>query len=79
MKEETSGMGWRVSVSIISFFGLLIFFIIWLFFYAGTFNIYQNIAVVIAAILVFVGVNGAAWAPWGMKHGCDDKPKSKKK
>ena len=45
--EKTTGFGWRVSISIIMTFGWLIFLVIWLFFYAGNFNIYQNIAIFI--------------------------------
>ena len=66
---KTKGFGWRVSLSIIVGIGWLIFLILWLFFYASGFNIYQNIAIFIVSILVVGGVLGAAWAPWGMRHG----------
>lgn len=62
------GMGWRVSVSIITFFGAVIAAILWLFFYAGGFNIYQNIAVVVVIFLVFIAIMGTTWASWGMKN-----------
>ena len=68
-KECPEGMGSRVSVSILSFFGLLSFVVVWFFFYADSYSLYQNIAVVIVALLLFLAVNGAVWAPWGMKHG----------
>lgn len=61
-------MGWRVSVSVIAFFGAIIAVIVWLFFYAASFNIYQNIAIVIVIILAFVAVMGGTWASWGMKQ-----------
>jgi hypothetical protein len=67
--ECPEGMGWRVSVSILTLFGLIGFLVIWLFFFADGFSIYQNIAVVMVGILAFVAINGAAWAPWGMRHG----------
>jgi len=73
MKDEeimkTKGFGWRISLSIISGVGWLIFLIIWLFFYATDFNVYQNIAIIIVSILAIGGIMGATWAPWGIKHG----------
>ncbi len=62
------GMGWRVGVSIITFFGLIIAVILWLFFFASNYNPYQNIAIIIVIILVFIAVMGATWASWGMKQ-----------
>ncbi len=66
---RTPGFAWRVSLSILSVFGLVIFFILWLFFFANSFSAYQNIAVVLAAVLVFIAIMGASWASWGMKYG----------
>ncbi len=62
-------MGWRVSISIVTFFGALIAAILWLFFYAGSFNVYQNIAVIVVIFLIFIAVMGATWASWGMRQG----------
>ena len=67
--EKTEGMGWRVAVSIVTFFGSIIAAILWLFFYAGGFNAYQNIAVIVVIFLVFIAIMGATWASWGMKQG----------
>jgi hypothetical protein len=61
-------MGWRVAVSIVTFFGAVIAAILWLFFYAGNFNVYQNIAVIVVIFLAFIAVMGAMWASWGMKQ-----------
>ncbi len=66
--KEPEGMGWRVAVSIITFFGSIIAVILWLFFYAGNFNVYQNLAIVVVIFLVFIAVMGATWASWGMKQ-----------
>ena len=55
-------------------FSLLTF--IWLFFYATEYNVYQNIAIFIVSILAFGGIMGAAWAPWGIKHGHKFEKKS---
>jgi hypothetical protein len=65
---RSEGMGWRVGVSIVTFFGAMISVIIWLFFYAGTFSVYQNLAVVVVILLAFVAVMGATWASWGMRQ-----------
>jgi hypothetical protein len=62
------GMGWRIAVTILTFFASIIGIILWLFFYAGNFNVYQNIAVIVAILIGFVAVMGATWASWGMKQ-----------
>lgn len=67
-RTRPEGMGWRVGVSIITSFGALIAAIIWLFFFAGGFSVYQNIALVVVIFLVFVAVMGATWASWGMRQ-----------
>lgn len=64
--KNTEGMGSRVTASIITTFGFAISLILWLFFYAGGYNVYQNIAVVVVMILAFVAIMGATWASWGM-------------
>lgn len=66
---RTPGFAWRVSLSIVAFFGLVVFFILWLFFFADSFTVYQNIAVVLAVLLIFFAVMGASWSSWGIKYG----------
>ncbi|MDE1851348.1 MAG: hypothetical protein KGH69_01505 [Candidatus Micrarchaeota archaeon] len=63
------GMDWRVGLSIIVFFGTVAGAILWLFFYAGSYSIYQNLAAVIVMFLIFVALMGAVWASFGMKQG----------
>ena len=41
------------------FFGLIIFIILWLFFYAYDYTVYQNIAVVLASVLAGLAILGA--------------------
>ncbi len=67
-RKQPEGTGWRVSVSIVTVFGFLISVILWLFFYAEKFNVYQNIAIVVVMLLAFVAIMGATWAPWGMRQ-----------
>ena len=66
--RRPEGMGWRVGVSIFSFFAAIIAVILWLFFYAGSYNAYQNLAIIVVIFLAFVAVMGAVWASWGMKQ-----------
>ena len=68
MMRET-GFKSRVAASIIIPLGLIIFLIIWFYFYADSYNIYQNIAIFLVSVLAVGGLMGAMWAPWGMKHG----------
>ena len=66
---EVPGFGWRISLSIFVGTLWLVFLILWLFFYAEAYTVYQNLAIVIVSILVIGAILGAAWAPWGMKYG----------
>jgi type VI protein secretion system component VasK len=70
-KMDMRGFGWRVSISVLVSIGWLAFLVIWLFFYAGGYTIYQNLAVFLASILIVAAVMGASWASWGIrqKHG----------
>lgn len=78
-KEIPPGLGPRVVVSIIVFFGLLIFAIIYVAFYAASFSLFQKIAVIVVAILVATAILGAMWASWGIKYGkeCQEKFRDK--
>ena len=61
----------RIVASIVIPFALFIFWIIWFFFYAEDFNIYQNIAIFLVSILAVGGILGGTWSSWGIKHGKD--------
>ena len=63
------GFRWRVVFSAVSVPVALLLLIVWLYFYADDYSIYQNIAVFIIALLIMGGLQGAVWAPWGMRHG----------
>jgi hypothetical protein len=66
---------WRMIITFILGFGWLAFLIMWLFFYAGDFNIYQNIAVFILSIIVLGGAIGGIWMLFGIrkKRGFQDQ------
>ncbi len=66
--RPSTGMGWRVAVSVVSVFGLVSFLLLYAAFWAAPYSLLQSIVVVIVALLVFVAANGAAWASWGMRH-----------
>jgi len=60
------GLALRVVVSIIIFFGLLIFAIVYVAFFASSFNLFQQIAVIVVALLAATAILGAMWANWGI-------------
>lgn len=64
---EPPGLVLRVAISIIIFFGGLIFAIIYVAFYASSFSLFQKIAVVLVTLLVVIAILGVMWASWGMK------------
>lgn len=63
------GLAPRVAVSIIVFFGWLIFGIIFAAFYAPSFSLFQKISIILVAFLVGIAILGAMWAAWGIKFG----------
>ena len=77
---KTQGFKWRIWVSFILGFFILIFLIYWFWFLAPPYRWYQNLIIFIVALLIIGGVMGAMWAPWGMKHGknFDESCKEKK-
>jgi hypothetical protein len=64
---HSPGFSWRVAASIVTGMGWLAFIIIWLFFYAGSFSIYQNLAIVIVSLIVVFGTLAAIWVSWGLR------------
>jgi hypothetical protein len=65
---RTPGFTWRVGLSIIVVFGWLAFMIVWLFFYADEYDVFQNIAIFLVSVIVGIGILSAAWATWGMRY-----------
>jgi len=74
-QETPPGLASRVVVSIIILFGLLIFSIIYVAFFASTFSLFQKIAVILVAILVAIAILGAMWSSWGIKYSKEWKEK----
>ncbi|NJD52902.1 MAG: hypothetical protein FIB07_08560 [Candidatus Methanoperedens sp.] len=73
--ETPPGLTSRVVVSIIVFFGLLIFAIIYVAFFASSFSLFQQIAVILIALLVATVILGVMWTSWGFKYDKDWKEK----
>lgn len=67
LKEETEGLAWRVSLSILGGVGWLVFLIVWLFFYAQSYAWERNVAVFLLSLLLLVVILGVPWAFWAYK------------
>ena len=65
------GFRWRIYSSIIIPLLGLIFLIIWFWFLAEPFNVWQNIAMFLIIILIIGGCLGVIWTRWGMMHEKD--------
>lgn len=63
------GLAPRVAVSAVVFFGWLIFLVLFLAFCAGSFTIFQNLAIILVSILVGIAILAPMWITWGMKYG----------
>ena len=58
----------RVYASIAVVFRQLLFLALWLFFYAISFGILQNMAVFLVSLVVALALLILLWVPWAMKH-----------
>ena len=68
-QETPPGFASRVVVSIIVFFGLLIFALIYVAFFAISFSLFQRIAVIVVVILIAVAIPGILWVSWVFNQG----------
>jgi hypothetical protein len=69
-KEMMKAVGFRlrIMVSIILPLVAMIFLIVWFWYYAIPYSIWQNIAIILVTLLIVGGVLGSIWARWGIKH-----------
>ncbi|HMK54020.1 MAG TPA: hypothetical protein VK444_04480 [Methanobacteriaceae archaeon] len=58
----------RIYITILFGFVWLMFLALWLFFYAGTFSLIQNIGVFIGSLVVIGAIMVLLWVPWSFKH-----------
>ena len=63
-----SGFKWRIILSIVLPFIAIIFLIIWFWYYAQPYSVWQNIAVILVTLLIIGGILGSLWARWGIKY-----------
>jgi hypothetical protein len=63
------GFKWRLIVSIILPFASMIFIIVWFWFYAEPYTIWQHIAVILVIFLVLATILSVVWIGWGKKYG----------
>ena len=58
----------RIYASIAVAFGWLLFLALWLFYYATSFSILQNIAIFLMSLVVAAILLILLWLPWALKH-----------
>jgi len=66
-EKMPAGLASRVAVSIVVGLGWLLFVVIFLGFYAERFNVYKNLAIFLASILIAFAILIPMWAHWGMR------------
>jgi hypothetical protein len=62
------GFGWRVGTSIVSFFALVSYVLLYFAFWFTSYTAVQGAVLIVVGILMFVALNGAAWASWGIRR-----------
>ena len=67
MINETKGLAWKVSLSILVGVGWLVFLVVWLFFYAKKYAWEQNVAIFLMSLLILIGLLGVPWVYWALK------------
>lgn len=78
--KEVKGLGSRMLLSMVVLVASIVFFLVWFYFYAVDFSVYQNIAIFIVQVLVTLGILGATWMTFkpvdidfeGFDFGTDD-------
>ena len=58
----------RIYVTIAVAFGWLLFLALWLFYYATSFGIIQNIGIFLASLVVVGIIEVVMWVPWAMNQ-----------
>jgi hypothetical protein len=69
MSKEPQPEPWRIYITIIVGLGWLVALALWLFYYAASLSILQNIGVFILSLAVAGIIIVPIWVPWGLKHG----------
>jgi len=66
----------RIVLSIVLASTWLIFLILWLFFFATNYNIYQNIAIFLISVILEGTLQAVTWIPWGIKQEAKSNKKT---
>lgn len=61
------GMRWRISATILIGTAWLVFILLYAAFWSRPFDLFQNIVIFFASIVVALGLLAAVWASWGMR------------
>ncbi len=67
MSKQQTGLK-MFFASIVVIFGWLLFLALWLFYYAMSYSILQNIAIFLVSLVVAGILFILLWVPWAMKH-----------
>jgi len=67
VERPAQGVAWRLGASAMMGILWLTFLIVWLFFFASEYNIYQNLAIVILSIVLSMGAILAIWISFGLR------------
>ncbi len=59
---------WRIYLTIFVSLGWLIALALWLFYYAASFSILQNIGIFVLSLAVVAIIIILLWLPWSFKH-----------
>jgi hypothetical protein len=56
----------KIAISVIAGVAWLIFLILWLYFVAERFSVYQNLAIFLLSVLILGIINSITWIPFGI-------------
>ncbi|MFQ6068220.1 MAG: hypothetical protein ACE5KD_01620 [Candidatus Bathyarchaeia archaeon] len=62
-----NSLGSRVAGTVALCIGWLVFILMFLAFYAGNFDLWQNIAIFLVSALVAIGMIAVMWIKWALK------------
>lgn len=66
-ERPVHGLAWRLAASFLLGIIWFTFLVLWLFFFASGYTIYQNLAVVVVSIVVSLGLLIAIWLSFGLR------------
>ncbi len=67
--KTTSGMIWRIVATILVFTAFLVGSLIYVGFYAGSYDLFQKIIVVLVAFILAIATVAIMWVAWAGRRG----------